>query len=170
MSKSLGNYIGIEENPKDMYTKVMQIPDELIIKYFELATDIHPDEIDKIKEQLERDKMNPRDVKMRLAKEIVVLYHSEKEALEAERYFKSIFQNNEIPEDTPNIKIEAEKNVVDVIAKFIPEISKSQIRRLVAQGGVKINGDRIEDFNNVTLRDNDVVQVGKRKFVRVIIG
>ena len=101
MSKSLGNYIGINESPNDMYSKVMQIPDDLIIKYFELATDIHPDEIDKIKEELEKGEVNPRDIKMRLSREIVTLYHNDKEAILAEEYFKSLFQKNEIPEDIP---------------------------------------------------------------------
>lgn len=169
MSKSLGNYVGIEESPNVIYTKVMQIPDNLIIKYFELATDIHPDEIDKIKEKLEKDEVNPRDIKMILAKEIVALYHSEKESLEAEMHFKSLFQNNEMPEDIPNIKIAAKENIIDVITKFSPETSKSEARRLASQGGVRVNGDKIADFNSVVLSDKDVIQVGKRKFVRVSI-
>lgn len=169
MSKSLGNYIGIEESSNDMYTKVMQIPDNLIIKYFELTTDMHPDEIDKIKDKLEKDEVNPRDIKMRLAREIVTLYHNDKEALAAEVHFKSLFQNNEIPEDIPNTKIMADETIIDVITKFTPGTSKSEAKRLILQGGIKVNGNKVLDFNNMTLRDNDVIQVGKRKFTRVSI-
>lgn len=169
MSKSLGNYVGIEERPNDMYVKIMQIPDNLIIKYFELATDIHPDIIDKIKEQLERDEVNPRDVKMKLAREIVTLYHDEKEALNAELYFKNVFQNNQIPENTPNIRLMPNENVIDVITKFSPDTSKSEAKRLVIQGGVKVNGHKVLDFNDLTLRDKDVIQVGKRRIIRVLI-
>lgn len=169
MSKSLGNYIGIEESPNDMYVKIMKIPDNLIIKYFELGTDIHPDIIDKIKEQLEKDEVNPRDVKMKLAREIVTLYHSEKEALNAELYFKNVFQDNQIPEDTPSISMLPNENVIDAITKFSPGTSKSEARRLVLQGGVKVNGHKIIDLNNLSLRDNDVIQVGKRWVIRVRI-
>ncbi|MEN2258426.1 hypothetical protein AAIB48_11940 [Paraclostridium benzoelyticum] len=92
MSKSLGNYIGISEAPNDMYGKTMSIPDELIIRYFELVTDEHPDSIEAMKSDIEQDKVNPRDLKMKLAKEVVKLYHGEEKALEAEQYFKSVFQ------------------------------------------------------------------------------
>jgi tyrosyl-tRNA synthetase len=92
MSKSLGNYIGIYEEPNEMYGKVMSIPDELMIKYYELATDIHPDEISKIKAGLEDGSYHPRDAKMRLAREITSLYHSEEAAQKAEEQFKAVFQ------------------------------------------------------------------------------
>ena len=91
MSKSLGNYIGIDEKPEIMYEKAMTLPDELIIKYFELVTDIHPDDIEKIKVELSSSDVNPRDIKMRLAKEIVKLYHGEEKALISENRFKNVF-------------------------------------------------------------------------------
>ena len=169
MSKSLGNYIGIYESANDMYTKVMQIPDNLIIKYFELATDIHPDEIDKIKESLKKDKVNPRDIKMRLAKEIVTLYHDKEEALSAEEYFKRLFQKNEIPEDIEHIKIEGNENIVDVITKAKLVSSKNEGRRLIEQGGVKLNGTKISNFDNLVIKNDDLIQVGKRKFVKILI-
>ena len=92
MSKSLGNYIGIYEEPDQMYGKVMSIPDELMIKYYELATDIHPDEIEKIKTSLEDGTYHPRDAKMRLAREITTLYHGEEAAIKAEEQFKAVFK------------------------------------------------------------------------------
>ena len=169
MSKSLGNYIGINESPRDMYSKVMQIPDDLIIKYFELATDMHPDEIDKIKEGLERAETNPRDVKMKLSREIVALYNNDKEAILAEEYFKSLFQKNEIPEDISTIDIMANENIVDIITKAKLVSSKSEARRLIEQGGVKVNREKIIELNDVVLKKGDIIQVGKRKFVKVDI-
>lgn len=168
MSKSLGNYIGINESPRDMYSKIMQIPDNLIIKYFELATDMHPDEIDKIKEELNKSETNPRDVKMRLSREIVALYSNDEEADLAEEYFKSLFQKNIIPEDIPSYKIRLNENLIDVITKAKLVTSKSEGRRLIDQGGVKVNKEKVIDFNELVLKNGDIIQVGKRKFVKVI--
>jgi tyrosyl-tRNA synthetase len=168
MSKSLGNYIGINESAKDIYIKTMQVPDNLIIKYFELATDIHPDQIGKIKAELHSG-VNPRDIKMRLAKEITSLYQGESNAQSAEEHFKSLFQKNEIPEDIKEIQATAETSLIEVIisSKLVP--SKSEIRRLIVQGGVKINGEKVEDINKNNLKNKDVIQIGKRKFLRVLI-
>ncbi|AAK78756.1 tyrosyl-tRNA synthetase [Clostridium acetobutylicum] len=169
MSKSLGNYIGIEESAKDMYVKVMQIPDSLIIKYFELCTDMHPDAIDIIRKQLNEDKVNPRDIKMKLAKEIVCLYHNEAEALNAEIYFKNLFQDKEIPEDIPIFKVRSENNLIEAIVKINSNTSKSEARRLIAQGGVKLNGRKVIDFNDIILKSNDVIQIGKKKIVKLLV-
>lgn len=168
MSKSLGNYIGIYEEPNVMYTKIMQIPDNLIIKYYELATDIHPDEIDKIKEELKKDDVNPRDIKMNLAKEIVKLYHSEKDALSAQEYFISVLQNKEIPKDMPSINLLSGENIVDTIVKAGLCPSRSEARRLIQQGGVKVNGNKVLDSSNLVLTNNDIIQVGKKKFVKLM--
>jgi tyrosyl-tRNA synthetase len=168
MSKSLGNYISINESAKDMYVKVMQVPDNLIIKYFELTTDIHPDEITKIKLDLHNGK-NPRDVKMRLAREIASLYHGESEAQLAEKYFKNLFQKNEIPEDILRLKIEPKASLIEIIisSKFAP--SNSEAKRLIAQGGVKLNGEKIIDANSIIFKDDDIIQVGKRKFLKIVV-
>ena len=88
MSKSLGNYIGINEEPNDIYGKTMSIPDELIIRYYELVTDVHPDEIEAMKQQLKDNSVNPRDLKMKLAREVVALYHGNEASLKAEEHFK----------------------------------------------------------------------------------
>lgn len=173
MSKSLGNYIGIYEEPDQMYGKVMSIPDELMIKYYELATDIHPDEIERIKTSLEDGSYHPRDAKMRLAREITTLYHGEEAAIKAEEQFKAVFQKGGVPEDVPTFKVP--ENIISDegidMARLIVEAgmapSTSQARRLISQGAVKINGEKISDIKISSLKDGDIVQVGKRNFAKI---
>lgn len=167
MSKSLGNYIGINEDANDIYGKVMSIPDEMIVKYYELATDIHPDEVTKIKAKLEEEDINPRDVKMELAKEIVRLYHGEEESIKAEENFKNIFQQGNMPEDIGTIEVNvAETNIVDLIVKAEFAPSKNEARRLVKQGAVKINGEKVDEECKV--KNEDILQVGKKKFIKIL--
>lgn len=174
MSKSLGNYIGISEAPNDMYGKTMSIPDELIIRYFELVTDEHPDSIEAMKSDIEKDKVNPRDLKMKLAKEVVKLYHGEEKALEAEQYFKSVFQKKNIPDDIAEMEVSIEECEEGLF--FIPKIvtglklspSTSEARRLLKQGGIKLNGEKVEN-DKIALETGDIIQVGKRKFAKIII-
>lgn len=174
MSKSLGNYIGISEAPNDMYGKTMSIPDELIIRYFELVTDEHPDSIEAMKSDIEKDKVNPRDLKMKLAKEVVKLYHGEEKALEAEQYFKSVFQKKNIPDDIAEMEVSIEESEEGLF--FIPKIvtglklspSTSEARRLLKQGGIKLNGEKVEN-DKIALETGDIIQVGKRKFAKIII-
>ncbi|EQK44782.1 tyrosine--tRNA ligase [[Clostridium] bifermentans ATCC 638] len=174
MSKSLGNYIGISEAPNDMYGKTMSIPDELIIRYFELVTDEHPDSIEAMKSDIEQDKVNPRDLKMKLAKEVVKLYHGEEKALEAEQYFKSVFQKKNIPDDIAEMGVSMEEAEEGLF--FIPKIvtglklspSTSESRRLLKQGGIKLNGEKVEN-DKIALQTGDIIQVGKRKFAKIII-
>jgi tyrosyl-tRNA synthetase len=167
MSKSLGNYIGINESAKNIYVKTMQVPDNLIIKYFELATDIHPDKIEKIKEELDSG-INPRDIKMRLAKEITSLYQGEANAKLAEEHFKSFFQKNEIPEDIPGFILNGHEALLEIITNSGLTQSKSEARRLIVQGGVKVNGEKITDIAKCEFNNKDIVQVGKRKFMRLL--
>lgn len=173
MSKSLGNYIGINEDPKDIYGKVMSIPDELLIKYYELATDIHPDTVDRIKEDLITGSVNPRDIKMNLAKEIVRLYSNEEQSEAAEKHFITVFQSKGIPDviDTIEISglelIDGEICITELItnAKLAP--SKSEARRLVQQGAVRLNGVKVDTLNRIRLDEGSILQVGKLKFVRI---
>lgn len=172
MSKSLGNYIGINEDATTMYTKVMKIPDELIIKYYELCTDVHPDNVDKVKTRLESGE-NPRDIKMELAKEITKLYHSEDEANKAEENFKTAFQQQVAPEDTPELKLSESDNlgfaIVDTIMASGKYKSKGEIKRLFAQGAVKINGEKVTDLNSITHIDNEIIlQIGKGNFYKIV--
>ncbi|MDU1321089.1 MAG: tyrosine--tRNA ligase [Clostridium botulinum] len=167
MSKSLGNYIGINEDANDIYGKVMSIPDEMIVKYYELATDIHPDEVAKIKAKLEEENVNPRDIKMELAKEIVRLYHGEEESIKAEENFKNIFQQGNMPEDIGTIEVNvAETNIVDLIVKAEFAPSKNEARRLVKQEAVKINGEKVDEECKV--KSEDILQVGKKKFIKIL--
>ncbi|MGL6104853.1 tyrosine--tRNA ligase [Romboutsia sp.] len=170
MSKSLGNYIGVDEEAGVMYQKSMEIPDELIIKYYNLVTDVHPDVVSEIEKDLKEDRRNPRDVKMELAKEIVRLYHGEDKANFAEERFKSVFQKGQIPVDI--LTVEAEKEGFDLAQiivdnKLTP--SKSELRRLVQQGGVKINGEKCTDLQAVNPEGELVVQIGKKKFIKIIV-
>lgn len=170
MSKSLGNYIGIDEDAAIMFEKAMTIPDNLIIKYFELVTDIHPDVVEKIKKDLEEDKVNPRDVKISLAKEIVELYHGREEATVAEERFRKVFQKGEIPEDIKTVEVNSgDFNLADIVLenKLVP--SKKEFRRLIDQGGVKVNGERINNIDEVLLVPELIIQIGKKKFIKIII-
>lgn len=168
MSKSLGNYIGINEDANDIYGKVMSIPDNMIIKYYELATDLHPDEVEKIKETLESDKVNPRDIKMQLAKEIVRLYHGEEKAAKAEENFKNIFQKGNIPEDIKTLEVTCDEvNLVNLICKANFAPSRNEARRLVKQNAVKINGEKADEDSPIN--SGDILQVGKKKFIKIII-
>ena len=165
MSKSLGNYIGVSEPANVMFKKVMEIPDNLIIKYFELATDEHPDIVDKIKEQLKNGK-NPRDVKFELAKIITGLYHSDEEVKESIKFYDAAFSKKSIPENIPEIKMnDSIKHLEDIIQLLQ---SKSEIRRLISQGGVQINGEKINEISAI-LNNGDVIKIGKKKFVKIVL-
>lgn len=170
MSKSLGNYIGIDEQANIMYEKAMTIPDELIIKYFELVTDIHPDIVDKIKLDLEENRVNPRDIKMNLAKEIVKLYHEEEKAIEAENRFKEVFQKGQIPNDIKTVEVlKSDFDLIDELVKNKLVSSKSEVRRLITQGGVKVNNEKLDDIKNLNINDTMIVQVGKKKFIKICL-
>lgn len=175
MSKSLGNYIGIYENAITIYEKTMTIPDNLIIKYFELATDIHPDEVELIKLELEKPETNPRDIKMRLAKEITTLYCGAMEAEIAEEHFKTVFQKNLIPDDidefTPSPDCFTQDGEIDLVKIiFNSGITKSngEARRLITQNAIKINGEKFNSFTISNTHNSFVVQVGKAKFIKVM--
>ncbi len=172
MSKSLNNYIGIYEDARTMFTKVMRIPDKLILKYFELATDIMPEELDLIKEKM-ADGCNPRDCKILLAKEITSLYHSAEDAEMAERFFIEAFTNKEVPEQAEKLCVVLEHGTLfDCVRPLVNAGlvgSGAEFRRLLAQGGVKKNGVKIDNLEEA-VKSGDVLQVGKRKFVRVETG
>ena len=169
MSKSLGNYIGVDEEAGIMYQKSMEIPDELIIKYYNLVTDVHPDDVAKIEVRLEAGE-NPRDIKMELAKEIVTLYHGEEKAAEAEKRFKSVFQKGHIPEDILTVEVAADDfDIAGIVVENKLVQSKSEMRRLAKQGGVKVNGEKTEDLNSVKAEGEIVVQIGKKKFIKLVV-
>lgn len=169
MSKSLGNYIGVSEPAHIMFKKVMEVPDNLIIKYFELATDEHPDRIDEIKEALDTGK-NPRDVKYELAQIITGLYHSQEDVNEAMKYYEEAFSKKAIPDNIPEMVIHRGQ-LVDIIPQLVEGgiiSSSSEFRRLVQQGGVQNNGEKILDIKS-PLAHEDVLKIGKKKFVKLMI-
>lgn len=170
MSKSLRNYIGIDEAAEIMFEKSMTIPDDLIIKYFELVTDIHPDVIEGISKELESGITNPRDIKMKLANEIVKLYHGEERAREAEERFKLVFQQGQIPKDIETIQIALEEfDLLNILVnnKFIS--SKKEARRLIEQGGIKVSNKKLTNLLEIEIQDEMVLQIGKKKFLKIII-
>jgi tyrosyl-tRNA synthetase len=172
MSKSLENYIGVKEAAEVMFKKVMEVPDDLILHYFELTTDEHPDRIEEIKKQLE-DGVNPRDIKLQLAHIITQLYHGEESARAAREYFDTAFRKKEIPNQVPELVLEEDKDILeDAISQFISiglVQSKSEFIRLVKQGGVYLEGEKLqlEDLKRVLIH-GDVMRIGKKRFVKFV--
>ncbi len=166
MSKSLGNHIPILAIPDDMYGKVMSIPDSAMPVYFKLVTRYTPPQIRSIERALNDASRHPRDVKMELAREIVSIFHGDKAAKEAEEHFKRVFQERESPEEMENYQLQPGQTVLDVILNARLASSKSAARRLFDQRGVRLDGDVIER-GDVPFPHPGVLQVGKRKFIRV---
>ena len=171
MSKSLGNYIRVSEPAEVMFKKVMEVPDDLIIKYFELTTDEHPDEIDSIKDELSNG-TNPRDIKFKLAKVITSLYHTGEELQKAISYYEMAFSKKAIPNDIPTLLLKEDKDTLNDIISTLIELdyikSKSEFIRLIKQGGIQINGEKIEeDELNRVLINEDVIKIGKKKFIKI---
>ena len=174
MSKSLGNYIGVSDEANDMYVKVMKVPDDLIIKYFTLCTDLHPDKIREIEKNIENGE-NPRNIKMDLAFEITALYHGQDEARKAQEYFETVYQKEEIPENVEVIEVNMVSdsegvNLIDAIAKTGDFKSRSDIRRIFTQKGAKINGEMVDDIKKISnLTSGQIVQLGKNRFYKIKI-
>ena len=170
MSKTLGNYIGIYESAKSKYQKVMEIPDELIVKYYTLLTDVDDEKIKEVEAKLKDESVNPRDIKMDLAREIVSLYHTEEEVEQAEERFKMIFQMGQKPKDVDTVNVSKED--FDLISTVVDKglvSSKSEFRRLLLQGGIKINDKKITMEKDLPKEGEIVVQVGKKKFMKIIV-
>ncbi|WP_018130769.1 tyrosine--tRNA ligase [Effusibacillus pohliae] len=171
MSKSLGNYIGIHEPPKEQYGKTMSIPDELMLKYFQLVTDVPPDEIERMRTGLADGSLHPRDVKMRLAREIVTRFHGSEAAQAAEDHFKTVFQQGAIPEEVPEIRLQpGDYWIVKLLTDAKLCATNGEARRMIQQGGVRINSQKIDDVDaRIELEDGMILQVGKRKFAKIRI-
>ncbi len=177
MSQSLGNYIGINEPPDQMFGKVMSLPDELMKHYFVLCTDVPLEEIEALERDWREGRVNPRDVKRRLAREIVALYHSSDDAERADEQFMRIFSQRELPTDVPEVTIPAHLVKEDgtiMVANLIASIgfasSNSEARRLIQGGGVELNGTRLSD-PTVSLPLDELagrlLRVGKHRFARL---
>ena len=168
MSKSFNNIIAVDELPNEMYGKAMSIKDELIIQYFELGTELSMLEIAKLRKELDSGK-NPRSIKAKLAYELVKIYHNEKEAKRAESIFDQTFVKKEIPEEIEEVQIMDKNWELAELMLFVKLVnSKSEARRLIDQGGVKVDGAVIGDREEIVRpTDGMVVQTGRRKFVRI---
>ncbi len=166
MSKSLGNYIALTEKAETMHGKIMSIPDDLMKNYFELCTEISLTEIEKIMQT-----ENPRDAKMRLAFEIVKIFHGEDEAKKAQEYFVNTFSKKEIPDEVVEFKTKVGENILDFLVACGGATSKSDARRKIEQNGVSIDKSKISDieYNLSPIDDGKVVKVGKKFFVKIVL-
>ncbi|AAK02839.1 tyrosine--tRNA ligase [Pasteurella multocida] len=168
MSKSLGNYIGVAESPTEMFGKVMSISDELMWDWYDLLSFRPLTEIAQLKQEVENGR-NPRDIKVLLAKELIARFHSEADAEAAEQEFINRFQKGAMPEDMPELTFEGEMGLANLLKEAGLVASTSEANRMVQQGGVKIDGEKVEDAKLVIKASTAVYQVGKRKFARVTV-
>ena len=177
MSKSYGNYIGLTDEPSDMFGKVMSIPDELMVKYFRLASTMPVDEVDRIEEGLKNDELHPNKIKRQLARNIVAAYYDEQTAADAEGQFDQVFKNHEVPDDIPECSVDLTPNDKGKVylAKLLAETDLAsgtgEARRLIDGGGVKINGETVpaKQYNvDPSALVGATLQVGKRKFVKLV--
>ncbi|MDA3846373.1 MAG: tyrosine--tRNA ligase [Vallitaleaceae bacterium] len=167
MSKSLGNYIGVDEEPGRMYEKVMQIKDDMIIRYFELITDVEPDQIKDYSVQIESGRTNPKNIKMCLAREIVRLYHSKEMAIKAEEKFVTVHSKGEVPKDMISFDWEPTDDMMIFLVRNNIIKSKSEVRRLIEQQGISINGQVMDMTEHRELISGDVIKIGKKRFVSI---
>jgi len=179
MSKSLNNHIGVAEPPREIYGKVMSIPDPLILDYFELVTDVPEEEIAEFKEQLKTRSVNPMNLKKRLAHEIVRQFHGKQAADEAQEHFTQVFQKRKIPKETRTvelrgvlrpsgkIEVEVQRDITSLIVEAGLAKSRSEANRLLAQGAIEVDGEKVST-SLVSLKDGSVIKVGKRRFLRMV--
>jgi tyrosyl-tRNA synthetase len=170
MSKTFGNTVDITDSPNEIYGKIMSLADNLIINYLELITDFPLEDINKIKGDLTRKKINPRDVKAMLGREIVNIIHGKKLAASAEKDFDGVFRKKQLPSRMPEVKIEkTDIDILELLIKTKLASSKSEAKRLIIQKGVKIDGIIQKDWKKIIkIKKGDVVQIGKRKFVKLV--
>ncbi len=174
MSKSLRNYIGIDEHPNDIFGKTMSIPDTLMLKYFELTTALSNAEIEELEQGLEAGTLHPRDAKLRLAKLYVEMYHGVEAAEEAEQHFITVFQKRALPDDIEEVELDSSHleagslSIIKLLVSLSLQASNGEARRSVEQGAVKLNEQKLTDIHaQIAPVDGDILQVGKRKFVKI---
>lgn len=170
MSKSYDNYIAFDDSPRNMFGKVMSIPDSLMSKYFRLLTDKSDQELEEIDKKLQDKTVNPRDLKLELAVEITSQFFDRETAESSKEEFINIFRNKELPEEMPEIKlVEDSISIVDLLVSRAKIQSRSEARRLIDQGGVRINDQVLEDIHSVLeISDGDVLRIGKKRFYRLV--
>jgi len=158
MSKSYANFVGISESAQEMFGKIMSLSDNMMMKYFELLTD---EDLAQVKG------LHPKEAKMRLAELIITQYHSKSEAAKAKLEFERVFSKKEIPQDLEEYRLSGEENIVELMVKNSLCATKNEARRLIAQGGVYLDGTRI-DSSDTVIKDKGVLKVGKRRFLKLI--
>ena len=170
MSKSLNNYISITDIPNDMFGKIMSISDDLMFRYYEIITDIPLEEIAQIKADVENGTLHPMEAKKRLGVEVVTIYHNKEEGLKAREWFENVFSKKNLDVELPEVELEyAETGVIDILVKHLNLLpSTSEARRLIQQGGLKINDEPVKDINHmVTPEAGMIIRAGKKKIVKV---
>jgi len=176
MSKSLGNYIGVDDPPHDMYGKVMSIPDSLIMDYFELLTDVSDKELAEFKQQIAEQSVNPMILKKRLGREIVSQFHGAEAAKGAESHFEKVFQKRGVPQEAEEYAAKGEyigdgKYRLDITTALLESglvKSRGEVKRLIAQGAIEVSGKRIDNAV-IEIPSGSIIQVGKRRFLRISI-
>jgi tyrosyl-tRNA synthetase len=172
MSKSLGNYVGIDEAPTEMFGKIMSIPDNLIEKYFTLVTDYSLEQLESVRQRLLNPNLNPMDIKKELAGTIVSMYYSDEAAEQAQQSFEQVFSRKELPDDINEIMIKSEDNspvLVKILTANGIVASNGEGKRLIRQGAVRVNDEKITDINFELGIGDFIVKVGKRRFIKIIV-
>lgn len=168
MSKSYKNYIAFNDSSKEMFGKIMSLPDSLIWKYYQLLTNTPLAEINQMEKEVKVQKTNPKDAKVKLAKEIIGIFYTNKDAKESEKEFNKQFRDKQLPGDIREMKIEIRRRKLDELLIELDLVSsKSEARRMIEQSGVKINQEKVTENKEIVIQSGMVIQVGKRKFVRV---
>ena len=169
MSKSYDNYIGLTDSPSEIYGRTLSIPDLLIGRYFEFATEISNDKLTAIENDLENGISNPRDLKRELARELVTLYHDNDAALKAEQEFDALFIQKDEPDDMPEYRLAESEKLIGIMVKNGMVASNGEGKRMITQGGVRLDKEKVDDIHStIEPGKNVVLKVGKRKFLRII--
>lgn len=170
MSKTYPEHcISLTDSAKDMFGKLMSIPDNMITRYFSLLTDATKDELEAYDKQIENGSINPRNIKMKLAHQITEEYHGKEGADKAQEEFINVVSNKGIPEDIQEVKVEQGKNILDLITELKFTASRGEAKRLIQGGGVKIDGEKITDMGyTISFEESVVLQAGKRKFAKLV--
>ena len=169
MSKSYGNQIGIQDPPEEIFGKVLSIKDSMILRWYALATDSDSSRLLKVEKKLNDPTINPMEIKRELARSIVNMYHDSEKALAAERHFDSVVVKKGVPDDIPVFNLIDEDTVVNIIHSSGLLKSKGEVRRMIKQGAVTLNGEKINDiYARISKSGEQIFRIGKRKFLKII--